>query len=354
MLRVIGAAATKRVAVRSLSTNAYLSAYHDAMHELTLLGHKPGSDLTPLKTYFDAVVLPLRRAYAWGVPSEDALQAIAEFASPHGIVEVGAGTGYWAHLLEAKGVSVRAFDATPCHGSDLNGFHAFKGMGNVLPFTRVSAGGAEAAAMYSERTLFLCWPPREADGSGTGERDVAMMAADALAHYTGPTVAYVGVCAATSAGHGGVPASANVAARHDTAGECFEAALASQFQLEREVALPNWPPVRDSLTLWRRKSDSPAASAPASVDEVDDFEPDAPQDATATERRARARAASLAELRWSDFDRGYVAATLVRWARRKQAGGVAAPEEVEMLHRCLARAPLVSRVVGRNAARLLR
>ena len=246
--------------------NTYLAEYEEAMHDLSLLGYREGADLLPLRDFFNAAVLPLRRTYAWGVPSAEALQAIAD-ASPHGVVEVGAGTGYWAHLLELEhGTSVSAFDVSPCQLGDINGFHALANVGNVIPFANVSSGGAEVAALYPQRTLLLCWPPRESDGSGTGERDVAMMACDALNHYTGETVAYVGVCAAASllsepAAADGSMADA-AAARHDTAGGAFEAALTANFELVRQVALPNWPPLKDSLTLWRRKGTSTAPPPP--------------------------------------------------------------------------------------------
>jgi hypothetical protein len=50
--------------------------------------------------------------YAFALPSDDALDAIVRSA-PHGIVELGAGTGYWAALLEQRGADVVAFDIAP-------------------------------------------------------------------------------------------------------------------------------------------------------------------------------------------------------------------------------------------------
>ena len=40
----------------------------------------------------------LREKYAWACPDERALRALAHFA-PGGVVEIGAGRGYWAKLL---------------------------------------------------------------------------------------------------------------------------------------------------------------------------------------------------------------------------------------------------------------
>lgn len=51
----------------------------------------------------------LRRRYAWAVPNERALEVIAE-RSPGGVVEIGAGGGYWAMELQRRGVDVIAYD----------------------------------------------------------------------------------------------------------------------------------------------------------------------------------------------------------------------------------------------------
>ena len=70
-------------------------------------------------------VAPLRRLFAWGIPSHAALRAIADAAPAAGVVEVGAGTGLWAHLLHSGtttasrttepscryGIPVAAYDA---------------------------------------------------------------------------------------------------------------------------------------------------------------------------------------------------------------------------------------------------
>ena len=305
------------------------------MRELRCLGCKADAtneELAPLKPYFDAVVLPLRRSYAWGVPSSTAVKAIAAFASPAGIVECGAGTGYWAQLLREAGVSVRAYDIAPVHGDATNGFHALGNLGNALPFCKVGSAGAEAAAWFPDRTLFLCWPPRETDGSGTGRADVAFLASDALKQYAGETVAYVGVCRAAE----------DEVERYDTAGETFERALTEDFDLVERVELPNWPPLRDSLTLWRRKRRMDrAADAPPTEDD----DQDAPLDAGAVERRAQARRAALSEVRWAGFDRGWA------FQRLSQSRPPEEAEEREMLTRSIERAPWVLRLLGRLAAR---
>lgn len=49
----------------------------------------------------------LVRRYAWAVPDAAAIAALAA-RSP--LVEIGAGTGYWARLLAAAGADIIAYD----------------------------------------------------------------------------------------------------------------------------------------------------------------------------------------------------------------------------------------------------
>jgi hypothetical protein len=48
--------------------------------------------------------------YSWAVPTERAVRYISAFEMA---LEVGAGTGYWAHLVEQAGGHVRATDIDP-------------------------------------------------------------------------------------------------------------------------------------------------------------------------------------------------------------------------------------------------
>ena len=49
--------------------------------------------------------------YAFAVPSADAVALIAE-VSPDGVVEIGAGAGYWAHVLDGAGVASAAVSSS--------------------------------------------------------------------------------------------------------------------------------------------------------------------------------------------------------------------------------------------------
>lgn len=81
--------------------------------------------------------------YAWAIPCAEAIDAIAELNEP--IVEVGAGTGYWASLLAEQGVDVIAYDN-----------FSWK---HEPTFFNVQEGGPKTIRQHPERSLFLCWPP---------------------------------------------------------------------------------------------------------------------------------------------------------------------------------------------------
>jgi hypothetical protein len=107
--------------------------------------------------------------FAWAIPNQAAIDAIAAL-SP--IVEVGAGLGYWAYLLEKAGADIVAYDI----GNDTY-FDT-----DAEPWSLVHRGTAiDAMENHGDRTLFLCWPPYDHP-----------MAHEALDLHRGEHVAYVG------------------------------------------------------------------------------------------------------------------------------------------------------------------
>lgn len=109
--------------------------------------------------------------YSFGVPGPEALDALGELGP---ILEVGAGTGYWAKLLQARGVDVIATDLRGEKWNQWFGEH-----GNY--WTEVMRMDAvEAIRRYGEgRTLLCVWPYMD-----------HMMADAVVAH--GGTVVYIG------------------------------------------------------------------------------------------------------------------------------------------------------------------
>lgn len=114
----------------------------------------------------------LVKSFAWSIPSPSDLSWIAGMVSAHpGIVEIGAGTGYWAGQLSQFGVDVVSYDAEP--GG--NKYCA------EVQYHPVLLGGPDAGAPHSDRALFLCWPPYDEP-----------MAAEALKAYGGDLLIYAG------------------------------------------------------------------------------------------------------------------------------------------------------------------
>jgi hypothetical protein len=147
-------------------------------------------------------------AFSWAIPSQEAIRAVAA----HGpLIEIGAGTGYWAWLLGQAGADVLAYDRAvdaPPH------------------WTLVERGGAERVSEHSGRTLLLCWPPMDDP-----------MAAMCLERYRGERVISVG-----ERGEGARTGDAR-----------FRELLAQGFIEEQGVELPRWPGYRDEVVVYRRR-----------------------------------------------------------------------------------------------------
>ena len=101
--------------------------------------------------------------YGFAVPSVEALTTI-ERCSPQGVMELGAGTGYWAFLLQQRGVDVVAFDVEPAP-SERNEWFA-----GTQPWHLVHRGDHGIVAQYPERTLLIVWPTKNEIWAATALR----------------------------------------------------------------------------------------------------------------------------------------------------------------------------------------
>ena len=158
--------------------------------------------------------------YAYAIPDDTALDILAELAP---LIEIGAGTGYWAHLLRQRGVNILAFDEEPPLTDDhTNTFHRNEVMVGTV-WTEVLVGGPEQAARHPERTLFLCWPP------------AGPLASDALTTYEGTSVVYIGEW---------MPATCADVAFFDM--------LERDWACVRVYEIPRWFGMKDRMSVWRR------------------------------------------------------------------------------------------------------
>lgn len=155
-----------------------------------------------------------RIKYGFPIPSEAQLECIAQYAP---IVEVGAGVGYWASLLQGMGIDIVPTDMNdPEHSG-------YKFRGQWTTIERLSA--KQAIAAYPHRTLMSLWPCYH-DG----------WLAEALKEYAGKYFIYQGEdkggCTGTD--------------------ELFE-------QLEKDwneiavVGSPQWFGLHDNLYIFERK-----------------------------------------------------------------------------------------------------
>ncbi|GBG26251.1 Hypothetical Protein FCC1311_024722 [Hondaea fermentalgiana] len=212
---------------------------------------RPPLQTLSAQTWFDLMRNWPAHIYAYAVPTRGALKEIVNLGS---IVEVGAGTGYWAYHLRTMGANVVAADIAPLemdtstsagsNGKKRNnrgGAHtrANEYHGQLPAYTRIEAmprgrkGGSLDASWAQRDALFLCYPP-----PGTP------MAENALADFQGQHVAVVGEWIGT------------------TATQPFEVSLQREFILSKTVHLPNWPNTAYTLTIWRRRDKAIAAPQP--------------------------------------------------------------------------------------------
>ena len=154
----------------------------------------------------------LVKSHSWAVPTEEAIDAIVRH-SPAGVVEIGAGSGYWAALIRARGVGVAAYDTHPYENYQVSG-----------EWTHVERGGPLAVVKHPEKSLFLCWPPYDEP-----------MAHTALTRYKGNVVLYVGE------GMYGC-----------TGDHAFHKELGLHWKEVEYVSLPQWPGIHDALFIYHR------------------------------------------------------------------------------------------------------
>lgn len=157
--------------------------------------------------------------YSWSIPSPGDIAWLADTLDGRGVVEIGAGSGYWAWQLAQAGVPVAAYDPHP-PGPE-NNFNQHR------LYHPVMGGDHEKAADHPDRALMLCWPSY---GSP--------FAKQALHHYAGDMVIYIGE------GEGGCCADDRF---HRILARDYEETGRSPFHVTY------WG-IHCELTVWRRRS----------------------------------------------------------------------------------------------------
>lgn len=109
--------------------------------------------------------------FSWSICSPGDIEWMKGILGGRGVVETGAGGGYWAWQMRQAGIDTIAYE--PSQPEDNH--HVTR------TWTDLLCDDASAAARHPDRALFLCWPTY-ADP----------WAAHALACYTGDTLIYAG------------------------------------------------------------------------------------------------------------------------------------------------------------------
>jgi hypothetical protein len=155
----------------------------------------------------------LVKKYSWAIPGAPALRVIA---SAEHVVEMGAGNGYWAHLLRRVGCDVIAFDAFE---------RGEYGYTEERTWTHVQRGGpARLRKVPPCYALLLCWPPMNT------------MCERALRYFRGDRLFYVGE------GDGGC-----------TGTDRFHRMLRANWHLIDTFRIPQWDCINDELYCYTRR-----------------------------------------------------------------------------------------------------
>ncbi len=118
--------------------------------------------------------------YSFTIPYYEVLKIIADYTP---IVEIGAGSGYWARCLSEAGADVTAYDSAP--PGEQTPWEWYKG--NPWfddAWYSIIEGDESAAALHPECALFMAWP-----------MPMSPMAYNALSFYKkngGHTLIYIG------------------------------------------------------------------------------------------------------------------------------------------------------------------
>jgi hypothetical protein len=179
--------------------------------------------LSDLKRFDDLGIgrMKLSSRYAWSIITPGDVTWIVQQLAGRPVVEIGAGSGYWAWQLEQAGVDIAAYDPHPVSLDNEFCKHG--------PYTAVLPGGPEAVlSQHPDRALLMVWPPYG-----------GAHAAEALRLYCGDLLIYAGE------GWGGC-----------TADDGFYELLDQEWNEVSEAPQHvTWSGVHCSLRAYRRKID---------------------------------------------------------------------------------------------------
>jgi len=156
------------------------------------------------------------KKYGFPIITQELIDYLVGLGRP--FVDAGAGTGYLAHELRLAGADVLAMDVEL--GDDCRYGFRRRWIDDII-----YADAVYAIPAHGQRVLILSWPCYNVPWSQ-----------NVLAQYTGDTVVYIGEhwwgCTGTDA---------------------FHRLLDSDWELVREIAIPQWDGIYDRVYVYRRK-----------------------------------------------------------------------------------------------------
>ena len=105
------------------------------------------------------------RNYTWAIPSQKAIQSIVKFSAGEEIIEIGAGKGYWAKLINSFGGKIQCYDLletfelyfdSPTSPKDLS--KTFEGFQTFYPVTFCLTRNEIYSRITDPKILMFCWP----------------------------------------------------------------------------------------------------------------------------------------------------------------------------------------------------
>lgn len=233
---------------------------HDEMFAFGRTGYTPSpwgrltDDITAgrkPKRYRDFVTTQ----WAWAITSPESLAYITTVLDGRPVVEIGAGSGYWAWMLSQLDVDIVAYDKAPLNHKDswfgdarVSLMEERRGSLGVTPqeYFPVQVGGPEKAAEHSDRVLFMVWPPY---GSS--------MASEAVLAFEGDTIIFIGEgsggCTADNAFFGLMGGDCGCWDQDDDGNDIHDHDPIEQLFTEASNAeMVQWGGIHDWLTVYRR------------------------------------------------------------------------------------------------------
>jgi len=157
--------------------------------------------------------------FSWAIPTYDAINKIKEFANGDTILEIGAGLGLWAKLLELEGAKIIATEPRS------DGYKHNKLDDSYYYFNCHKLDYIESLDKFKDlNILMLCWPPYS-----------TKMAFYTLKKFKGNKFIYIGESC------GGCNAD-----------DSFFSLLDKEWKEIDEISIPQWWGIHDCMVLYER------------------------------------------------------------------------------------------------------